>query len=337
MKLVHLDDIAWEDWSSPGGKFHGSGRQVSLALSAVPDAHLNNGGHPFDLEHGRLRPGKAGCPFHSHSSQWELFVITRGEGTVRHGDARTVVRAGDAVMHPPGPEAHQLINTGAGDLEYFLFADNPAVDVWHYPDSAKWGYRPHGGIFRKVPTDYNDGEEDGAPTSAPPRVAPPPTEAQRTRFVTIDAIAETGRLSPGGKFGSYRRDISLALGGIADTGTWGGGHPFDLQQRRVPAGRAVCPRHAHTVMWELFIALAGTATVRSGDETHAVRAGHVWLQPPGTPHQIRNAGDDDFVFHVLADNPRADSCYYPDSDKWMLDPQARIFRMQDTTYYDGEE
>jgi uncharacterized cupin superfamily protein len=159
MKLVHLDDVAWSDWSSPGGKFHGSGKQVSTALGAVPDAHLNNGGHPFDLEYGRLRPGKAGCPFHSHSSQWELFVITQGEGTVRHGDERTIVRAGDAVMHPPGPGAHQLTNTGAGDLEYLLFADNPAVDVWHYPDSGKWALDPQGKIFRMVETDYYDGEE----------------------------------------------------------------------------------------------------------------------------------------------------------------------------------
>lgn len=337
MKLVHLDDVDWLEWGSPRGTFRGRGQQLSLALGAVPDAPLTRGGHPFDLERGQLEPGKSGCPFHAHAAQWELFVITGGEGAVRHGARRTTVRAGDAIIHPPGPEAHQLINTGSEVLEYWLVADNPAVDVCHYPDSGKWSYRPDGGVFRKIPLDYYLDEEEGAPAEAAPSPAPQPTSEQCARVVSIAALPETTRLSPGGRFGSMRRDISLALGGIADTGLWGGGHPFDLQQRRVPAGRAVCPRHAHTVQWELFIALEGEADVRSGDETHRVRAGHVFLQPPGTAHQIRNAGEGDFSFYVIADNPRADSCFYPESKKWMLDPQGVVFRMSETDYYDGEE
>lgn len=167
MRLVHLDDVAWEEWSSPGGKFHGTGRQVSLALGAVPNAHLLAGGHPFDLEHGRLRPGKAGCPCHSHSSQWELFVITRGEGTVRHGDARTIVRAGDETQHvraghvwlqPPGT-AHQILNTGDVDFVFHVVADNPRADSCYYPDSGKWMLDPQGTVFRMVETTYFDGEE----------------------------------------------------------------------------------------------------------------------------------------------------------------------------------
>ena len=134
-----------------------------------------------------------------------LFVIHRGSGIVRHGASRTQVRAGDAVLHPAGPEAHQLINTGATELEYFLIADNPAVDVWHYPDSAKWGYRPDGGYFRKHPVDYYLDEEDGLAAEAPPAAVPEPTAAHRARFVSIDSIQEETRLSPKGRFGSFRR------------------------------------------------------------------------------------------------------------------------------------
>jgi uncharacterized cupin superfamily protein len=94
------------------------------------------------------------------------------------------------------------------------------------------------------------------------------------------------RKSPGGKYHSFFKDISLALGGIRDTGPWGGGHPFDLQLRRVPPGAAVGPLHAHTVQWELFVVLGGTATVRIDNETHPVKAGDAFLQPPGTAHQI---------------------------------------------------
>lgn len=332
---VNLRTVPWMEWSSPGGKFHGAGQQLSLAVGAVEGARACDGGHPFDLEHGRLRPGKSGCPFHSHSSQYELYVIRTGRGTVRHGSAQREVEAGDAVMHPPG-EAHQLINTGPTDLEYFLVADNPAVDVWSYPDSNKWGFRPRGGIFRRHDVHYYAGEEDGADMLPP---APPPATAAETlaRFVRIDALPEEGGNSPRGKYGSFTRDISLALGGVRDTGPWGGGHPFDLQQRRVPAGRAVCPLHAHSIQSELFIVLAGTATVHGLEGTAAVAADDVFFQPPGTAHQIVNTGTEDFVFYVIADNVPADSTFYPRSNKWQMKPQRKFFRMIETEYYDGEE
>ena len=128
--------------------------------------------------------------------------------------------------------------------------------------------------------------------------------------IRLDDLPWEESKSPTGKYRSFCRNISLALGGKKDTGPWGGGHPFDLQLRRVPPGAAVCPRHAHTVQWELFIALAGTATVRAGDEMHPVAAGDAFLQPPGTAHQIRNTGREDFLFYVIADNPPADSTWY---------------------------
>lgn len=167
--------------------------------------------------------------------------------------------------------------------------------------------------------------------------------------VSIPALPETESRSPTGKYHSFAKDISLALGGIKDTGAWGGGHPFDLQQRRVPPGASVCPLHSHTAQWELFVILAGTATVRtsrpvaaSASEwtpsiTHAVRAGDAFVQPPGTAHQITNTGAEDLVFFVIADNLPVDSTYYPDSGKWQLKPQRKLFRMTDTGYYEGEE
>jgi uncharacterized cupin superfamily protein len=156
--------------------------------------------------------------------------------------------------------------------------------------------------------------------------------------VHISALPEIHAKSPTGKYESYSKDISLALGGVKDTGTWGGGHPFDLQQRRVPPGASVCPLHAHTAQWELFIVISGTATVRTGDgKKTSVRAGDAFVQPPGTAHQITNSGSEDLVFQVIADNLPADSTYYPESDKWQIKPQRKLFRMQKTSYFDGEE
>ncbi len=69
-----------------------------------------------------------------------------------------VARAGDVVLHPPG-EAHQFTNTGSDDVLYYLIADNPPADYWHYPDSGKWGCREPRRIFRTADVDYWDGEE----------------------------------------------------------------------------------------------------------------------------------------------------------------------------------
>jgi uncharacterized cupin superfamily protein len=158
------------------------------------------------------------------------------------------------------------------------------------------------------------------------------------KTISIPALPEVESRSPTGKYHSFAKDISVALGGIRDVGTWGGGHPFDLQQRRVPAGARVCPLHAHTAQWELFIVLAGTATIRLGDGTqHTVNAGDTFVQPPGTAHQIINPGPADFIFYVIADHHAVDSTYYPDSAKWQMKPQHLLFRPTETTYFDGEE
>ena len=157
-RKIHPDSLPWEPWSSPKGKFSATGKELSIALGALRNTPTGLGGHPFDLELGRLSPGKSGCPFHSHSSQWELYVILTGTGTVR-ADAETgTVHAGDVVVHPPG-EAHQLTNSGADDLDYLLVADNPPNEFWSYPDSNKWGFRAPRKIFRATDVGYHDGEE----------------------------------------------------------------------------------------------------------------------------------------------------------------------------------
>ncbi len=150
--------------------------------------------------------------------------------------------------------------------------------------------------------------------------------------------------SPSGKYHSFYKNISLALGGVRDVGPWGGGHPFDLQVRRVPPGASVCPLHLHGVQWELFVVLAGEATVRVDETRQVVRAGEAFVQPPGTAHQIINTGQEDFVFYVIADNSPTDYGYYPDSKKWALKstripsaPQRKVFRMTEVDYFDGED
>jgi len=157
-RKLHPDSLAWEKWESPKKKFRAMNKELSLALGAKRHTPTGLGGHPFDLELGRVAPGECGCPFHSHVAQWELYLFLSGTATVRTDEGRTVVGTGDVVLHPPG-EAHQFTNTGDTDLLYYLVADNPPVDFWHFPDSNKWGRSSPRKIFRTADAGYWDGEE----------------------------------------------------------------------------------------------------------------------------------------------------------------------------------
>lgn len=157
MKKTNIARLKWDPWKSPKGKYEQHGKGISDALGDVRWGWPKKG-HPFNLELVRIPPGKAACPFHAHTTQWELYVIVSGTGTVRAGRSRQKVKAGDAFMHPPG-EAHQIINTGRRPLVYYIIADNPPVDIFYYPDTGRWGMRPQGKFFRMTEVPYFEGEE----------------------------------------------------------------------------------------------------------------------------------------------------------------------------------
>jgi uncharacterized cupin superfamily protein len=155
--------------------------------------------------------------------------------------------------------------------------------------------------------------------------------------VHIPSLAWEELHSPTRKFHSFCQNISVALGGIRNGGTWCGGHPFDVQIRRIPPGAAVCPFHLHLAQWEMFVVQSGSGTVRSGDGSYAVKTGDVFFHPPGDPHQLSNNGTVDLEVLIIADNPPLDAFYYPDSKKWGLRPPGMYFRLTEVGYFDGEE
>lgn len=158
MKHAKETAIAWVEQRSPRGRFHLFRRNISAALGAPRDAGVAGGGHPFDVELVRLPRGATNFPFHAHAAQWELYLVLRGSGELRAGDTVMAVAAGDSFVCPPG-EPHQLKNTGAEDLLYYVIADNPPVDVINYPDSNKWLVKPQRKCFTMQETDYYSNEE----------------------------------------------------------------------------------------------------------------------------------------------------------------------------------
>jgi uncharacterized cupin superfamily protein len=86
--------------------------------------------------------------------------------------------------------------------------------------------------------------------------------------------------------------------------------------------------------------VSGRGTIRDKDGTTEVGAGDAFFFAPGEAHQLSNLGEEDFAYYVIADNPRGDSCYYPDSGKWAValeGPETEIVKGRMADYYEGEE
>lgn len=159
MKKVNTADVAEDTWTSPKGRFAGFGKNISMALGRDPRSTDLMERHPFDLEILRIPPGKTPYPYHSHSAQWEFYLVASGNGTVRDEDGKTAVAPGDAFVFGPN-KPHQFFNDGREDLTMYVIADNPIGECWYYPDSGKWGVPiPERRNIRSAHLDYFDGEE----------------------------------------------------------------------------------------------------------------------------------------------------------------------------------
>ena len=128
--IVHMADMKLET-ESHGARFEVRRGEIGEALGlTVLGCMLHV-----------VPPGKTAFPYHRHHGRDELFVILSGTGEYRLGDQRLAVRAGDCLGAPAGGEAHQIVNTGTGELRYLGLSNNPPADLVEYPDSGKVGVR----------------------------------------------------------------------------------------------------------------------------------------------------------------------------------------------------
>jgi uncharacterized cupin superfamily protein len=152
--------------------------------------------------------------------------------------------------------------------------------------------------------------------------------------INSQQIAEEEQSSPHKKYHLFRRHLSVALGGKRDAAPSAGGHPFDLELTRLPPGAANFPLHQHSIQTELYLFLSGSGVITDGNEKTSVGPHDVVLYPPEQPHQIINTGSDDLVYYVIADNPPAEVTFYPETQKWGIKPQRKLFEMKETDYFE---
>jgi uncharacterized cupin superfamily protein len=160
------------------------------------------------------------------------------------------------------------------------------------------------------------------------------------RKVNLKDIEERERQSPKGKFGRRSKDISIALGREPDSLDLARRHPFDLALVTIPKSKLLCPYHSHSSESELYLVVSGRGKVRDKDGWTEVAPGDAFFFGPGEAHQLSSAGEEDFSYYVIADNPRGDSCHYPDSGKfavWKEGNEEVIVKAAETDYFEGEE
>jgi uncharacterized cupin superfamily protein len=105
----------------------------------------------------------------------------------------------------------------------------------------------------------------------------------------------------------------------------------------VAPGARSAPFHCHSAEEEIFVVLAGTGSLRLGEERHPVRTGHVVARPPatGVAHQFI-AGDGGLTLLAWGTRVPNDVVWYPDSKKVLLRGIGVRARVEALEYWDGE-
>ncbi|MGQ0531866.1 MAG: cupin domain-containing protein [Caulobacteraceae bacterium] len=126
---VAIESLQWTEWSE--GARYGSRWRV---LSDTREADKRKIGVSYE----ELPPGKQSCPFHYHMLEEEHIIALEGEATLRLGDERYTIKAGDYVGFPAGQRAgHCLVNEGDKPFRFIMIGDNQPNEVCVYPDSNK--------------------------------------------------------------------------------------------------------------------------------------------------------------------------------------------------------
>ena len=126
--LINLDELAM-DGEFGEGEFS---QRYGLIASEIGAKKL---GYNLTV----VPPGKKAVPFHNHRNNEEMFFIVDGIGTLRFGENEYPLRKHDVIACPPGgPEvAHQIVNTGGGDLTYLALSTLDPVEIAEFPDTGK--------------------------------------------------------------------------------------------------------------------------------------------------------------------------------------------------------
>jgi uncharacterized cupin superfamily protein len=146
-----VESVAWEDWAE-GVRFGGRVRRIGQQA----------GGSRVGVLIEKLAPGRQSAPLHWHTREEEHLWFLAGAATLRLGDTRHAVKAGDYVCFPAGRRlGHCLVNETDQPCRYLVIGERSLDDVCYYPDSGKVLVRGADGMIvgSGAALDYWDGEK----------------------------------------------------------------------------------------------------------------------------------------------------------------------------------
>ncbi len=101
----------------------------------------------FGVNITRLKPGAASALFHWHESEDEFVYILEGEATLEEGDAKILLRAGEAAGFKAGvPVGHRLVNNSRSDVVFLEVGTRAVRDRYIYPNDDLAGEKDENGV-----------------------------------------------------------------------------------------------------------------------------------------------------------------------------------------------
>jgi uncharacterized cupin superfamily protein len=254
----------------------------------------------------RLAPGATGGPVHVHDAEEEICFVVSGSGLSWQDATTYEVRAGDALLHPPGGAAHCLI-AGDDGLTAVVFGERRPVEVGRLPRA---GLARVGRMWSELGAAANSFRREAAAGPVAVEGAPAPRPQS---IVNVGDVP--GEERDRGEFGATIRNLGVALGSRT-TG---------MRHAAIAPGRINAPPHTHNAEEEMFVVLDGDGALVLYDldgavtAEHPVRSGHVIARPAatGVAHTFR-AGEGGMTVLSYGERRGEDVAWYPRSSKLAL-------------------
>ena len=175
---------------------------------------------------------------------------------------------------------------------------------------------------------------DGAPIFGDARRALTAMIAARAADAAVDIVNLADvRLE------SFAGDPAPFTGQMAEIGLLLGARRLGAALGRLAPGESYAPLHWHTREEELFIVWEGQPTLRTPAAVRRLKPGDciVFVTEPRGAHRLSNESDAPCAFVMISNLDGGDVCFYPDSNKFVVEATDTLVRAEpQLDYYDGE-
>jgi uncharacterized cupin superfamily protein len=137
----------------------------------------------------------------------------------------------------------------------------------------------------------------------------------------------------------FDEDPSPFTGAAVDVGRLLGAKRLGYVIGRLRPGEVYCPYHWHTQEEELLLVWSGRASLRTPAGTFPVSAGDIVAFPagPAGAHRLTNDSSETCLVLLVSNVEDGDACFYPDSQKVLVEATGLIVRsVPEVGYFDGE-